>query len=287
MTRRNVSRYKFPRFTHRDLEAFKAAPLERGVHSFWYHQGPFDLLLQPKAGSDTLLVSFHPALQTADASIPVFMGLGVTHETGAHRLFLSDPSLERDDQLRLAWHTGNYLQPLQRDLPRVIEHVRAEVGARHVVFSGTSGGGFAAMYYSAMFPGSLAVVVNPQTVIPNYLAKPVARYMEVCWPRPTWSVQWDLREVYAQWPGNTVAYLQNRSDSHVEKHLEPFLEAVRAPEGALHLLLGEWGEGHKSPPKELIAKVLQDVAAVRGDWGPTLAGLGFMNRSAGDVQPSR
>ena len=287
MTRRNVSRYKFPRFTHRDLAAFKAAPLERGVHSFWYHQGPFDLLLQPKAGADTLLVSFHPALQTADTSIPVFMGLGVTHETGAHRLFLSDPSLERDDQLRLAWHTGNYLQPLQRDLPEVIEHVRAQVGARHVVFYGTSGGGYAAMHYSTRFPGSLAVAVNPQTIITEYLPLAVGRYMETCWPRSTWKVSWDLREMYEPWPGNSVAYMQNRSDSHVEKHLAPFLAATRPPRGALYMLMGEWGEGHKAPPKEQIARVLQEVAAARGDWGPALAGLGFDSQPARDAQSSR
>src|SRR5699024_565358 len=67
------------------------------------------------------------------------------------------------------WYAGNQQQPdLQTSLIKIISKLADDLRTERLVFFGGSGGGFAAMFFSYHFPGSLALVFNPQTKIANY-----------------------------------------------------------------------------------------------------------------------
>lgn len=280
--RRDLDRYRHAITRHRDISEFLASPVAAGISTFDYNSSPFDILVLPHRGARTTIIFFHPATPLIN-SLPIFTGLDVTKEAIAHRVFVSDPSLELDDDLRLAWFAGNERQPVQTDLPQILNHVTSSLGSEHTVLYGGSGGGFAALYYSAKMPGSLAIPVNPQTIIQNYDAEVAEKYVNACWPG-TRSLGWrtalqrcvegDLRRVYAQPRPNTVAYVQNERDWHVTRHMEPFLEVI-ADHQSHRLLSGDWGPGHAAPPKDVIRELLTAAADCEGDWEQFLDTQGF------------
>ncbi len=279
-THRDLSRYPDQVVHHHDgIAEFCRSPLVPGIASVAYHGSPLDLLVKPVPGADTVVVCFHAALR-AGATRPVFTGLGLTGGLPAHQVFVSDPSLELDDSLLLAWFAGSTGRPLQTDLRVVLDHVLRELGARHVVFFGPSGGGFAALHYSWWFPGSLAVAVNPQVVLGRYEPRRhLVTFGRVCFGASTPQeldvalaerFTSDLREPYAGGFTNTVAYLQNRGDEHhVTQHMQPFLRGL-PPSPDVHLYLGEWGSGHVAPPRGVLTDLLDRAVRSRGDWAAAL-----------------
>jgi hypothetical protein len=283
MSRRNLERYRAAKHQHASVEEFRGAKLKSGIHSIAYQDATIDLLVKRRSQARTVIFSFHGAVPAEGTSTPVLVGLGITQDVPAHTVLISDPSLELDDHLRLAWFAGNHRQPLQRDLVDLFAHVVKALRAEHVVFYGASGGGYAALHYSSHVPGSLAFATNPQTIVSEYDPVAVREYVDACWPghedEPVADVLArhvanDLGEIYAGRPGNTVAYLQNESDWHVAKHMEPFM--ARLPDDHdVHVRMGDFGQGHAAPPKELVSAVLHAAAEADGDWAGALATLEF------------
>lgn len=150
------------------------------------------------------------------------------------------------------------------------------------VFFGASGGGFASLYLAAQFPGSVAVVVNPQTSIGGYYPVPVAAFASTCFgvrgkdplQRIPAEVIHDLNPLYAQPVGATVFYLQNLQDPyHLERHVRPFRETLH-PDNEVWWLAGDaWGSGHVAPPKQVIAQAL--AAAVSSNAAAAAGRLGM------------
>lgn len=67
----------------------------------------------------------------------------------------------------------------------------------------------------------------------------------------------DLVSRYSQGSRNKVVYMQNAQDStHVEPHFEPFISMAKGNHN-VRFTLGQWGEGHKTPPKDLIVRTLE------------------------------
>src|SRR5690606_37414963 len=126
-------------------------------------------------------------------------------------------------------YAGNLHQPdLQDTILRAIRRCIEALTPERVVFFGASGGGFAALYFSSLVADSLAVVMNPQTDIAAYLPGPVKVWRETCWDGADLTalpgtVTTDLVQHYsARSMQNHVAYLQNRTDSHVDAHMRPW-----------------------------------------------------------------
>jgi len=199
-----------------------------------------------------------------------------------NRIFISDPSLLISPTLNLAWYAGNSKQRLQQILQDIIAKVVSAFGSEKLVFFGTSGGGFASLYYSSQFPGSLAIVANPQTNIARYEPEPVANFAETCFEvsgpdameRLPHSVTTDLVKVYSKPVDNTVAYMQNSTDAfHIQGHRDPFVENLHYSNSVFELMGDDWGAGHAAPPKALITDVLNVAAG--DDWVGGLKGLGF------------
>lgn len=227
---------------------------------------PIDVFYDPRGYSVTTLF-FNAAITNPKLSYPFFSGAGISEDLPTNRIHIHDPSLYMDAKLKLAWYAGNRRQP---DLQSVISQIlRALVPEDHrVVTSGSSGGGFAALYYATKFRHATAVPVNPQTNVARYNPQIVARYAELAWG-VTGSdsvaripAELDLGEIYSRQVPNRAWYVQNTGDiGHLAGHMQPFLDVVHE-DNEVETILVDAGSGHVPPPKSLIIEVL--AAAVQG-----------------------
>lgn len=276
---------------HRSLTAFmKAKKLENGYHVV--EDGALPIVaLNNDRGFETTVVFFHAAIES-HYSLPVTTGLGISVDTPVNRILISDPSLMVEDSLNLAWFLGSQKQRLESSLEDIIHRLyTSHAKAKRLVFFGASGGGFAALNYSRRFPGSLAIATNPQTNIAQYVPAHVDRYLRTCFDLPfpaglealPHSLTTDLTQIYAQTVPNRVAYIQNRGDeSHVEYHLNPFLDALHC-NNDVFVLLEDWGPGHVTPSKSVFIDVLHASAAP--DQKQALAALGFVRPTVNEPKP--
>lgn len=239
----------------------------------WEGGYPVDLMLEDN-GAATTLVSFHAALGASGLRPPIFTGRSVSQDSGLNRIFVSDPGLLASADLGLAWYLGTGSLPLTDVLTIILARVQSWLGARHLVFFGMSGGGFASLNLGHEFPDSLAVPVNPQTRLVDYAevhwdayaraalgTSSVAESCAVLERHP----RADLQQVYGPGLKNFVIYLQNRTDGHVVNQMVPWLEAIGWDPRA-RVVLQDWGRGHVPPPGPVLRSLLSQVSTVDGDW---------------------
>lgn len=200
-------------------------------------------------GTGVLIVTFHGALDRNRFDLPRFERLGTTGKFRQSMMFCSDPGLFADAAFELAWFTGWAGVDLQPILADWATRAARAVGASRIIFTGSSGGGFAALQVSAMVPGSVCLAFNPQTSIHAYLAGGTGfgaqrKYIEVNHPELArdgiWTIDfdqdWTLKvgdhmspvRRYAVPTDNHVLYADNSNDFHHEQHLLPLLAAVNA-----------------------------------------------------------
>ncbi len=266
------------------MGAFSRSHIPGGIATIKYNGGVLDLLVRRHPEAETTIVMFHAAVKRA-ASRPIFSGLGVTKDLNANIVLVSDPTLDLHERLTLAWFAGNRRQRLQADLPGMLQQIFEKLGTAHKIFYGGSGGGYASLYYSSLFPRSLAIASNPQTSIGKFWPRTVTDYVsaafyevadvpsavEVLSDR---KIIHDLCAHYGERRSNSVAYLQNSPDArHVWSHLLPFYKAT-AP-GTANYLLGDWGPGHHAPPRQKIVSVLQTAVNAGGNWPWMMTEEGF------------
>lgn len=226
---------------------------------------PIDIRYEPR-GFDTTTVFFHPALTGTKYNYPFFSGAGISADLPTNRVFIMDPSLYVSPKLLLGWFVGNQKQPrLQYVIRGILNHL-VPAGERMLTF-GSSGGGYAALYYAANRDGAVAVPVNPQTNLANYNRAAVARYARLAWgltgdsalkqiPAVT-----DLTRIYRT-PGKQVIYVQNTNDrTHMQGHFQPFMDSLPVGHN-VHPVLIDGKAGHHPPPKSDIHDVL--ASAISG-----------------------
>ncbi|TSI13950.1 hypothetical protein [Brevibacterium aurantiacum] len=235
-------------------------PAESSTYTIAVGGLPVDLRFDDR-GFDTTVVFFHPAITKAVKRFPLFSGATFSEHLKANRLFVSDPSLYVDQRLKLGWYAGNKHQPkLQDDLAAIISKFVAP--EQRLIFFGASGGGFASLFYSTKFPGSIAVPVNPQTMIGAYVPAIVNRYLSYAWDGSALDeipVCTDVRGLYQNPVDNVVVYVQNSGDSdHMDNHYAPFMDALPKDHRVSSLLV-DAGEGHVPPPRDQLGQILEEV----------------------------
>lgn len=244
----------------------------------------FDLLVFNR-GSPTTVVSFHAALPDRDQiKLPYFTGQSLAG-ADPNVVLVSDPALYADPTVPLAWFAGLRGCPVQEILPLMIESLQAGFAGSRLIFTGPSGGGFAALFYAHRFPGSLAIPSNPQTRIARFERDAVAAYCRACFGVDDEAgirdvlerrITADLPALYAAGFENFVVYCQNASDSHVELHQRPFLEALplgQRPRVAV--VQGDWGEGHVAPPSAAWSRLIAEAVNWPSSWDDFVAGGDF------------
>ncbi|WP_152683302.1 hypothetical protein [Kocuria sp. SM24M-10] len=207
---------------------------------------PLDALLVNK-GSDILVVNLHGALDLKTQTPPRFERLRSISQFDVSALYFSDPTILLGKSMQLAWYTGWDGVDVQQIIADWSLIAARSIGATRIVFSGSSGGGFAALQVSALTPGSLAVPINPQTSIYGYLADnkywgPQHTYLLAVWPQiapgglssvdfsKDWTAVLDDRvsamRRYEHPLDNYVFAVINRNEFHYQKHWLPLLGAA-------------------------------------------------------------
>lgn len=269
--------------------------LSNGVYSLHLENSKLDWLLKSVgAESDYFLVCFSGAITNRSGSpAPFFSGVNIRSEVKVPLLAFSDPTLSLSPDLPLAWYSGHQDFPHAPDvIARVIERYSKVLGAKPILF-GASGGGFACLVQSRILKiPHLSFVWNPQTSISEYNLKFVYQYLEVAFPDSYYEIA-DLRHaehvnraVYEFMdrigihhsvcdgyhnPLANILYIQNESDWHVKAHLQPYVESQKLNSNEPGIFYSSdqrvivsrenWGQGHVSPPKEVIVSMLKNMSS--------------------------
>lgn len=224
---------------------------------------PLALKVHPSRNRNArvLVVLFHGALgRSRGAAVPSFLNARRSIVGGAHQISIADPGVETTNRVGVGWFAGSEANPSQRLLPHFFEFLRDALNVDRVIFVGSSGGGFGALYYSWCMPGSIVCASVPQTNAWEYNESSRRFYLEDCWPRGLDAYETpptlDVRDLYSQSVPNTVVYVQSsRDDRHLQRHMIPFLDSIPTDDRhKVALKVSYWGRpGHSGavPPGEL------------------------------------
>lgn len=243
---------------------------------------PLDLFILNQR-SETLVVSLHGALDRKKYAIPRFERVKSIEQTDNNLLAIADPSLHLHRRLELAWYTGTYSLDLFPVLADWITAAASLADARHIVLTGSSGGGFAALQTSTLIPNAVACVFNPQTAINRYVHPrwgyaAQERYLHSVMPQlkpmndgpigdgGDWTLPLGDRlsavRRYSQPQETRVIYFTNTRDFHHVSHFEPFQTAFAGNAGFLRAIPYQQDGGHPPPTRGFFIEALEQAV----DW---------------------
>lgn len=282
---RDVARYGRPVHRFTDLATFlQHTDFPPGIYQIGTGPRPVDFLLNSTEPGAPMVISYHAALSGGSYTLPYFTGLQVTAGLKATQLCVSDPSLGLSSELKLAWFVGSEGMNFQRVWRSVLDHLKTSLSPSREVHFGSSGGGFAALYFAHGSEDRMAVAVNPQTSIAAYLAGPQRNFTRICFGAQTdeqhsdtllHRATTDLVELYRKPAGNTVVFVQNVQDPHMESHVLPFVTTSH-PTNTLYANFHAWGPGHVPPPADFLKAVLRRLGGEH--WQETLTEDNYVHR---------
>lgn len=254
---------------HKTEQEMVDSPLSTGLTSVRSNGQWFDYVFQDH-GADTTLITFSAAIPNSELVYPRFSGLPVAKAVDTNILAFSDPAHGGTRSVPTSWHLGTKWVDSQLLIPKVIEKVQLHNNGTHLLFFGSSAGGFAALNYSSLFPGSAALVMNPRV---NLLAAPIkhARYVNASFPGQDpdefiSNLHFDQAKIYASNIDNFVVYLQNQQDeTYYTSHFRHFHHHTQDNPN-IKFVLGDWGEGHVIPPRPLFMQLVQDLVRSSPNW---------------------
>lgn len=233
--------------------------------------------------TDKIIMKFHGAVKRTVRPIPVFVPADPALQLNWHQLSISDPLLKVHKELNISWFCGDEARNVQDIIGAFLREVAQLLECKTRVYFGASGGGFAALLNSARDVGSVAVAMNPQTILQNYFLLTQKKYLSDCWPNAATMAEIsqkrvvDLREVYREAPGNTVIYIQNSADfHHLYRHCAPLLAAMRSrsiKDAPVDFIsdISFWGKiGHQLIPTEVYHGWLEAIAAAEDASGTAI-----------------
>ncbi len=211
---------------------------------------------------------FHGAVDRTKMRLPIFSMLRTLKEIDDCTLLLfSDPTLDLNAGMRLAWYLGTDRVNIHREMARLIELQSKRVNSNRVVLAGYSGGGYAALQTSSYLPGSSVVVGSPQIILDNYNPGVVKSAFEVAMGATAPSGAWKRRtNAIAAFESidfaRDVHYIQNTGDgSHMSRHYGPFADAFKKSENGerLRVFLTDDGAGHRAPKPEVFREYVEQA----------------------------
>ncbi|MGM8871253.1 glycosyltransferase [Psychrobacter sp. 2Y5] len=245
--------------------------------------------------SDSILITFNAAIANRNSKEPPFFsGKGISNDLGVAILAFSDPLVDDNSNLNLAWYLGDSkYQGLNFAIKDIIKLACLKTNKRPLLF-GCSGGGFAALVQS-VYLSSIGIhhdilICNPQTNILNYKKDAVDRYFNLA-ESDNISSSTEKRKEYLTSIGSIyeinlsdiktefakIYYIQNINDSfHVENHLNPFLENDFSNINYLsksgyynkdnfHLIISDFGSGHSAPSRADFVSIINKYILSKKD----------------------
>lgn len=97
---------------------------------------------------------------------------------GESFISISDPGISVEDGINLNWYLDNFIS-LDKPVVRFLDIIMSEnsVQPSDLVFYGSSGGGYAALMFASIYPGSSAISINPQENPAAYFSTYVDKWM--------------------------------------------------------------------------------------------------------------
>lgn len=266
---RDVTKIREDYVEHSSPEAFLSVDtLVSALHGIRHRDDVYTDVIYWNSEAPITIVCFNGAGFPANGIRPGFSGTSMFREWRNQRranfLFVHDATLYLSNDLSLAWYGGSQAFSYQSDLEQIIRRFVDHSGGSRLIFFGVSGGGHAALYYSARFPGSHAVAANPQTNIDDYQDWAKNKYYDLCWKDDSGrldnsSLIHDLPSVYTAGTENYAYCLVNINDHHhVQDHLAPLVEAA-APHLRVRTLLRHWGTGHTAAPPQFLIEFFEEL----------------------------
>lgn len=254
---------------HGDFETFLKSPLTNGLNTISFGGRLFDFFYEDR-GAPVTLVTFTAAVSPSFGKYPLFSIRPVAERLNTNYLSFADPASGGDSSLTTFWHLGTSEVPSHEVVPKIISKAQEEGGGKHLLFFGASAGGFAALNYSAHFPGSAALVMNPRINLLN-APKHTQRYVPVAFPgrnvtEKLRELPYDQSKVYASPRGNKVFYLQNTQDPNYKRHHYAHFEKSTRGRDDVEFTMGNWGEGHVVPPRRLFERMLSNLVGSAPHW---------------------
>lgn len=227
-------------------------------------------------GSEELVVSLHGATDRDNYTIPRFEWFNTLSEQPYSSIFIGDPALNFHPKIQLGWYLGTRNFNLHEYLATFVSEIALKIGARKVVFTGLSGGGFAALQIASFSPGSTAIVFNPRTEIPvvqddHVVSWPFYFFLSNVMPEiapsrassESFAREWtdelgdriSARERFRQYTDCRVVFISNINDPFHSKETIPFEESAHA-DNVIQFVRYEGGFAHYEPGREMFLEAL-------------------------------
>lgn len=132
----------------------------------FYHYGGVKFLYVIFCGARTSGGGMAPIPQ-----YPRWSYYSIVEKLGGSFLCLSDPMFVKYPKLKLGWFYGDEKISCVAEALKIVKAVckRDHINMQNVYFFGSSGGGYASLYAASLWPASLAVALNPQIFIQDYI----------------------------------------------------------------------------------------------------------------------
>src|SRR5690606_7159552 len=106
---------------------------------------PIHAKLRVTPGAKSLIVLFHGAVDITTRQVPVFVPFGRHLPRAAHCLSIADPLVGAHTGLRIAWYAGRQGFDVQSYIHELVQAVAKQLKVARRIYTGSSGGGFAAL----------------------------------------------------------------------------------------------------------------------------------------------
>lgn len=257
-----------------DFDSALRAGLSEGLTIIKSNGRYFDFYFEDR-NSPVTLVTFHAATGPKTVEYPIFTGSRFAEKLGVNLLAFADSACGGAEKLLTFWHQSTKRVPSGKFIPSIIALTQRPGQEKHLIFFGSSAGGYAALHYSTYFPKSVALVMNPRIEL---LGKPdrFDDYSRKAYPG--WNPQMIAAKIptsmskwYAKGRENTVAYIQNTGDRlYYENHFSRF-EAATREQSNIHFKIQNWGKGHMVPPANEYMEPLKSLVNHAPNWNAGLS----------------
>ncbi|EOR03423.1 DUF6270 domain-containing protein [Acinetobacter sp. ANC 3926] len=238
----------------------------------------FSAYLFQKKESKKLYVVFNGALNKDRQDAKVYHRWSWNSLFDGSVLYISDPTLFKYPETNLAWYIGDKNVQFQQILKDFILKVskRMSLSPEQIILYGSSGGGFAALKLASIIGnGILAVAINPQVNVFNYIKNQVDDYLNICWEENDFNklknrTEFDVLSTICK-SNCRVLFIQNSKDEfHFKNHFIPFLEkfgiansenykSLKQQSSRIRYMIYDHPSGHAAEPKDMLPEILESV----------------------------
>jgi len=229
-------------------------------------------------------IIFNGALNKNFKRYPTFHRHTWSPKLGSNTLNIYDASVDPSEDYLLGWYHGTQKRPLCNDIQAIVNLLKEQKNLHNgdLVFYGSSGGGWAALRYASMFPGSLAVAVNPQTNILKYqYESSILKFLSKSYPgmerkQVESALSSELKIDHRPFVRNTTELksrfiiAQNTVDEHhYQHHFLPFWQNFStSPTGGWdsmehnYAIIYDHPSGHSAETDDVLSKIQEMIATM-------------------------